>query len=652
METTALRKAIRYGSGCAAILALGVWLLSPERAVHGLVATYFTTPGSDVPVTERVERVAMVSSNDTLIDPTAAFRVEWRGFLWSDGAALTFRVPDKGLARLVIDGQEVFDTANVADHTRRTASVQLSAGSHSVAFAIEKEVADKSYFSAALQTQGPLGEQLLSAARLYPQEPDAATALHELQNAAVRRIAGIMILLAALAAGLTLWRPRADWWRSRDMWLLVTLVALACLLRWLYLRDLRVSLPNYQVLPPGSDHRGYIANGRDFVRGLWPPANNFYVQPGLTWISGQLQRVFSDGAQALRIMQALLSSMAVIGVYHISRLVFDRPAARLGASIWAIAPVPIFFDAQPLTHSLEALLVIVVLALWLHILDTGTTNGMHKRAGLLVAALGAMLGAAAVVRPSFLAFVPLVIATLLWQYRRTKIGIALACILVAAASLPVLPVTLHNYRTTGRFQLISSNGPVTLYIGNNRDSAGIGEYSPAYLATHELVNRGETSYVSQTWDDIQSQPLRWLGLLVRKTALYFAAGELPNNVDFYSQGIAASSVLARLPFRFGVLQPLALAGLALAISRRRSLGVYVLVGAVGLLALSAIAFHVVSRFRVPLYGPYAVLGGFTLASLIGEIRRRNARDIVTLLSIVGSVGLAQSALPWVAEHSM
>ena len=93
-----------------------------------------------------------------------------------------------------------------------------------------------------------------------------------------------------------------------------------------------------------------------------------------------------------------------------------------------------------------------------------------------------------------------------------------------------MPVTYHNYQHSGQLQLFSANGPVTLYLGNNRDSAGIGQYSPAFLATHELVNRGQTTFFKQTTNDILENPQRWFGLMTRKTALYWGNLEIPNNV--------------------------------------------------------------------------------------------------------------------------
>ena len=224
-----------------------------------------------------------------------------------------------------------------------------------------------------------------------------------------------------------------------------------------------------------------------------------------------------------------------------------------------------FYEAQVTTHGLEAVAGALLLLLWMVALQNGA--GGRQRI-LIVAGLGCTLGVASVLRPTFLILAPFMFASLLaggaagWRQRAWA-----ALVLVACTCMPIAPVTWHNYRSSGRFQLLTNNSGVTFYLGNNRDSTGLGEYSPAYWAMHYFVSAGKTTYGAQAWRELAADPRRWGQLMVRKAALFLGDAELPNNVDFYKEGVAISRVLAWLPLRFGALLALALAGAGLALWR-------------------------------------------------------------------------------------
>ncbi len=254
--------------------------------------------------------------------------------------------------------------------------------------------------------------------------------------------------------------------------------------------------PQYRVLPSGSEHRSYVAGAADILRGLWPLPGSFYVQPGITWLIGTLHRVLGIDITALQIVQVVLSSLSVLLCYTIGRRTFGSLAAWIAAILWASLPLSIFYDAYPLTHSLEAIFRLLIILLWFKSINSNQSESHNAYAQLESPAVtGLIIGAAVVLRPSFLAFLPLVVGSIFWKNRQEyRLALVKVSLVAGAAVLPILPVTLHNYDQSGRFQLVSGNGPVTLYLGNNRDAAGIGEYSPAFRATHELVNRGEVSF--------------------------------------------------------------------------------------------------------------------------------------------------------------
>ena len=85
----------------------------------------------------------------------------------------------------------------------------------------------------------------------------------------------IALFACALIIGATYISLPDQWWQGRTFWLLLGIVLIAFALRILFLRDLVLNSPQYQVLPSGSDHRSYVAGAADILRGHWPPAGQF-----------------------------------------------------------------------------------------------------------------------------------------------------------------------------------------------------------------------------------------------------------------------------------------------------------------------------------------------------------------------------------------
>lgn len=226
----------------------------------------------------------------------------------------------------------------------------------------------------------------------------------------------------------------------------------------------------------------------------------------------------------------LLGAVSLLVVFEIARRALDDQTAWLAAGLWAFFPLSIFYEAQLTTHGLEPVLGALLLLLRI--------RSLRKQAAArprfsVVFMLGLALGVSALLRPTFLILAPFMFGSLLlargasWQA-----GLAEGMLLAAATCIPIGPVTWHNYAANGQFQLLTSNSAVTIYLGNNRDSTGLAENSPAFNAAHYLVGGGRTTYMALAAQDIRRDPLRLGRLLVRKAALYLGNAELPNNVDF------------------------------------------------------------------------------------------------------------------------
>ncbi len=632
----------------ALLLAALIFYSAPPNVEHGLNATYFSDAEFNSVSNTRLEYVAMVSSNDKIISSDNPFSIRWDGYLWIEKTRPTaFTIPGGVSTRLLIDDNLVFQSNGHTLAQPLTFIHALEPGPHALTFELSQSDSDTGFISAGLEWDTFFGQRLIAPQYLYPSKPDNAKANNELSRAQARTTAGWMALFAALGLLAVSFTTRLISLKQRELWGLIIVATFALALRLTYLNDLVTNIPNFEAFPVGSDHRTYEDAARNFVRGLWPPQTEFYRQPGFSWLLGNVHALFGPSIRPFQIIQLTAGALASITIYGIGKRIFNRATGWVAALLWATFPLAIFYDTQLLTHALEAQIVIWLMWIWLCAIE-------RPHIGPLIA-LGLLSGAAAVIRPAFLVLIPLAaISVLITSLPAWHQGVSRGLVFLGVAALPILPVTLHNYAHSGRFQLISANGPVTLYLGNNIDAAGIGQYSQAFRATHERVNRRETTYVKATIGDIQSAPGRWIGLMTRKTALYFGNLEIPNNVDFIEDGTAISPLLAKIPLRFGIIAALGLTGISLALARPRAYipGLWMLAAIVAVLYLTTVVFHVVSRFRVPSYGPLIILAAFALVEVGRLFAIRSARASALLIGLVTASSALVVALPWLADNSI
>jgi len=618
----------------------GVWALSPRLSGHGLLARHG-------PASSRLEAVALVTSND---DPLAApvLPVEWTGYLYHpDASEVVFRIPRDVAAILTVDGQVVFDQPTSASVGPEQAGLFLSAGAHPLTLRFTEPRVSDSYLQAGLEWRTAFGWRLVPAVYLTPQPPQPQAVqrvivLAQLAWAAV----GLALACSLGLLGLGLWHYRRLF-RSRTAWGLLCLAALALTLRLLFLAD-RARSPTFDILAPGADQRSYQSNALDGLRGLWP-AGPFYFKPGVSLLLVELYRLVGPSLRAAEIVQMVLGALTVGVVYAVARRIFNPLTGWLAAALWAIFPQPIFYEATVLTHGLEAVGGACLIWLWFRMVTL--------RSQPWVAACGLWLGALAILRPTFLAFAPALALILIWPDGRSwALRLRQAALFGAMVIVAILPVTWHNYQADGRFQLISIEGPLTLYNGNGRDSSGgVAEFAVASgNNTAELVREGKTSYLQQTLADIYANPVRWLQLMARKTAFLLSDYEVPNNVNFNLEGLKASPTLAALPVRLGEMQALAILGFVLVLCRWRAWNEsrWVLLIYVALNALLFVAFVVHSRLKAPLYPALAILAGWVVAIFVTALRKRQWPRAAGLLALALASRAGVANMLWEADHVM
>jgi hypothetical protein len=228
-----------------------------------------------------------------------------------------------------------------------------------------------------------------------------------------------------------------------------------------------------------------------------------------------------------------------------------------------------------------SLLLVETLAMFLYLwlLAALVRNPRSSRGWTAWLFAGMLLGIGATCRPSVLVFLPIPMLGL-WldprgDARRRRLGTLGAYLL--GATIPILPVTLHNVVAGKDLVLIAWSDGINLYIGNNPEADGAsaiapgmradwwGGYHDAYRLAEKAAGRplapNEVSghWRTKAFQFIVGHPKRAAALLARKAAYLVSAIERSNNYPIYY--FRSQSPFLRWPWvGYGLVFPLAVYG--------------------------------------------------------------------------------------------
>ena len=346
--------------------------------------------------------------------------------------------------------------------------------------------------------------------------------------------------------------------------------------------------------------------------GDWIGTDVFYQAPLYPYFLGVVYAVAGHDLLAVRVVQAVIGSLSAVLVAWAAARLFSTRAGIIAGALLAFWAPAIFFDGLIQKSVLDVAFVSAAVALIAAILTGG-----HDRRGLWLA-LGAATGCLSLTRENALVLIAVLGAWAAAGVPHRPAGRAGAVAAFAVGVALVLgPVVLRNYAVSGDVYLTTSQFGPNFYIGNNPGADGsyaslrFGRGSPEFerLDATELAERAagrpltpaEVSgyWTSRALDFIRRDPGAWLALEARKAVLLVNAAEM---IDTESQESHAEwswplRLLGPLT-HFGVLVPLAVAGIWLTWPDRRRL--WVLYAIAATFAITTVAFYVFARYRFPL----------------------------------------------------
>ncbi|HEU4401955.1 MAG TPA: tetratricopeptide repeat protein [Candidatus Polarisedimenticolia bacterium] len=472
--------------------------------------------------------------------------------------------------------------------------------------------------------------------------------------------------------------------------LLVFAVALA--VRLIYLAQVRHA-PYFDV--PLVDGANYFRMAAAIASGdLLGGPQAFWQPPLYPYFLAVLMAITGPRMIIVCAVQAVIGSLSCLLVFFTGRRLFGPRAALWAAAVMAFYGPLIHFDAQPLTPVLHTGLAIGGLLLLLRAAripeaggrEPGAPAGLPRaRVDLAWGAAGLAWGLAAITTPNILLVVP---PAAFWAFGRgrsaerqggaspagrgeagprialaERSGWSAALLFIAGVALPVALVAARNLAVAGEPILISSNGGINFFIGNNPDYERTirirpgGEFERLAQEPENLGITGAAArsryFTRRALQFLAGYPGEALRLYLRKGIDLVAGREIPRNQDAYGYR-SYSSLLALLLWRFGIsfpfglVAPLALAGALLprrpsaeaaagdAIdldessseslgAGRRLLWLYA-----GMYAVSILIFFPTDRYRLPLVPVAALFAGRLIAASAAAWRCR--RVVLALLA--------------------
>jgi 4-amino-4-deoxy-L-arabinose transferase-like glycosyltransferase len=403
-----------------------------------------------------------------------------------------------------------------------------------------------------------------------------------------------------------------------DMRRLMWIVVMAVLLRLVW----AVLIP----VVPLSDSQGYDIFARNLVEhGVfgWTPDQPFaFWPPGTSFLYAAMYWLFGYGYASLIVLHILISVGLILTSARVAHRFYGEAAALWCACLLALWPTLIMFTTILASELLFALLTVAALDAW-----TTRSSSTWKRGALA----GVLLGMAALVRPQAL-LLPAVYGLALVlssPHPRQALGQQLRVALVSGLVMAVLiaPWAWRNYQLYDEVVLISTNGGITLWMGNTPGTGGSHMDVPAAIA--ELPDNEQARVLgAMAREYILAEPAAFAMRAVKKVFLLYSNESI--GVGWNAGGIAQrfgeASVLWFKRFTQVTWAALFLVSLyGLWTLMRRDGAWRVLISPVMLTVLFYTAIHSVvvsqDRYHLNFAGQIAMFFGIGTASLLHRWRK-------------------------------
>ncbi|MBI5058725.1 tetratricopeptide repeat protein [candidate division KSB1 bacterium] len=390
---------------------------------------------------------------------------------------------------------------------------------------------------------------------------------------------------------------------------LALIAALFLAVRIIYLRQLLHSpLLNLLFL----DSEFYLTWAKMLVTGQGNPPGPFWLSPGYPYFLAGLFAASGSKATGLVVIAQFLLSIGSCGLLILTAdNLFGRRVALITGALAVFCAPWLYYDGVLLSASLILFLNSALIYVLVTRTNTVDREQEARPFGWILA--GGLAGLSALTRPSVLLFAALLVA---WLLRKRADLRRFALLFLAATCVTLAPALIRNWTVTGTPALTTSSGGVNFYIGNRYGASGAYDDLPfvysadpireaeafrdeASRLAHDSLTLAEANryWGRRALTEISRWPGPWVVLFVKKLWLVTQNAEIANNLSF--RAVASyCPIVGALPLRWGLLFPLAVAGIFLAWPIWRRLALLWCYAAA--YVLTCLIFFSASEYRFPL----------------------------------------------------
>ncbi|HEY5283601.1 MAG TPA: glycosyltransferase family 39 protein, partial [Polyangia bacterium] len=234
------------------------------------------------------------------------------------------------------------------------------------------------------------------------------------------------------------------------------------------------------------------------------------------------------------LLQVIMTALSCLLLFLIGKKYFSVRAACVGALIYNFYFPAVYFSTEMEIPALAIFLTL--LSFYLLILLTESPRAIALVGSAVV------FGLSLLALPTNLLLLPLYVLVLLRRYGGMKQGRGKALLFAVVVFATVFPCTLRNLIAGRRLTLISANGGINLFLGNNAKYDETVYLQPGY-AFEELYdeprrNAGADSFADRdrywakkAFGFMVEHPGQEALLVFKKLVLYFADYEIYRNTD-------------------------------------------------------------------------------------------------------------------------
>ncbi len=437
-----------------------------------------------------------------------------------------------------------------------------------------------------------------------------------------------------------------------DRRLVLILAAIAFALRIIFLVRFAAS-PLFVPVSGGNDCWLYYSIAQRCAEGHWLPDGVFQYMPLYAWLLGAI--VCVAGTKALLFaawLGALVDTATVALIFKLARRCgAPRWAAFGGALLFATYPLAITYSALNMPNTLNAFFVLALANIF-HGFTSRTPLWKWIATGIFAGVV--CLSFAGMLLISIVVAVAFIIAFLVRCPRFSVSAIAKVFAFIAAAALPIAPISLHNFRAEGKFVLITAHGGFNFWLGNDEKATGYpwlpdgfrGDRGNLLADAQDEVARAvghkpAAAEFSKYWNDrakkfIRENPGREAALIAKKFLKFWNAAEYDDLRMLPMLRLTGTAFTWPVWPGFGIISVFGFAGLLTA----RRCGVVRLIAATSM--ISIVMFFITSRYRLTVVPLLCVVGAVGLRPVFIAIADRKFQ----ISNLISQISTSRRGLAW------